>query len=142
MADTELWVVSHQTGALGTMTSPPCCPSTSEWWGWTAVSRSWVLQTLIGNGKVRRRHERNAGGVHQTQGSRQACPRLLPPPLSMSRTYPNGPPGQEYGGSANCDVILTTEPDCQVHFRVENIAKREVGDTDRYGTSFMGGKPR
>ena len=45
MTDTELWVVSQQAGALGSMTPFPCCPSTSEWWGRTAVPRSWALQT-------------------------------------------------------------------------------------------------
>ena len=47
MALTELWEVSQQTGALGMMTSSPCCPSKTPWWGRTAVPRSWALQTWI-----------------------------------------------------------------------------------------------
>ena len=39
-------------------------------------------------------------------------------------------------------MILTTEPGCQAHAREANVTKREVGDTDRCGTSYMGGKPR
>ena len=29
------------------MTESPCCPSVVDWWGWTAVPRSWALQTWI-----------------------------------------------------------------------------------------------
>ena len=47
MAANELWVVSQQTGALGSIASSPCCPSGSGWWGKTAVPRSWALQTWI-----------------------------------------------------------------------------------------------
>ena len=46
-AFTEMWVVSQQTGALGSMTESPCCPSVVDWWGWAAVPISWALQTWI-----------------------------------------------------------------------------------------------
>ena len=46
-AQNELWEVSQQTGALGSMTSSPCYPSKSTWWGWTAILRPWALQTWI-----------------------------------------------------------------------------------------------
>ena len=39
-------------------------------------------------------------------------------------------------------VALTIEPDYQTHVRVVNVTKGEPGDTDRSGTSFMGGKSR
>ena len=47
MAFTEMWVVSQQTGALGSMTESPCHPSVVDWWGRTAPPRSWALQTWI-----------------------------------------------------------------------------------------------
>ena len=47
MALTKMWVVSQQTGALGSLTESPYCPSVTGWWGWTAVPRSWALQTWI-----------------------------------------------------------------------------------------------
>ena len=47
MAQNELWEVSQQTGAMGMMTSSPCCPSKTSWWERTAVPRSWTLQTWI-----------------------------------------------------------------------------------------------
>ena len=46
-AQNELWEVSQQTGAMGVMTTSPCCPSNTPWWGRTAVPRSWALQTWI-----------------------------------------------------------------------------------------------
>ena len=39
-------------------------------------------------------------------------------------------------------MSLTNELNCQAHARVANVTKREAGDTDRRGASFMGGKPR
>ena len=47
MSQNELWEVSQQTGAMGMMASSPCCPSKAPWWGRTAVTRSWALQTWI-----------------------------------------------------------------------------------------------
>ena len=48
MAFTEMWVVSQQTGALGTMPSSPSSSAEAKWWGGrTAVPRSWALQTWI-----------------------------------------------------------------------------------------------
>ena len=47
MALTEMWKVSQQAGATGTMTSSPCCPSKTPWWGRKAAPRSWALQTWI-----------------------------------------------------------------------------------------------
>ena len=43
MAQNEFWEVSQQAGAMGMMTSSPCRPSTTPWWGRTAVPRSWSL---------------------------------------------------------------------------------------------------
>ena len=47
MALTEIWVVSQQTGDTGTMATPPCDPSDTPGWGWTAVPCSCATQTWI-----------------------------------------------------------------------------------------------
>ena len=78
MPYTEMWVVSQQTGALGSTEESPCCPTTTDWWGRTAVPRSLALQTWIEMAKYDVDTNTMLENSTQAKGPRQARPRLLP----------------------------------------------------------------
>ena len=69
MVDTELWLASQQTGALGSMTSPPLLFLNVRVVRTDGGPAAMPAANMDRNGKIRRRHKRDVDRVHQTQGT-------------------------------------------------------------------------
>ena len=89
---TEHRVVSHQPGAMGQMTLPPCCPSESTWRGEDGCT------AIVGHTDIDRNGEVWCRGEHDDPCVRPAA---VATRKGYNRRFSSGRPRLEYGGSVN-----------------------------------------